>query len=85
MSVVAYNIDTPTAAVPGRYVRPDHPYPQGGWVILPDGRHPIYLGHPDAACAVCDKALGNRKHHHPHPADDSYVVLCGGGLMRFVL
>lgn len=81
-----FNIDPPTPVpTPGRYVRPDHPYPHDGWVIFPDGRHPVYLGHPDAACAVCDKRLGNRRVHPLHPADEDLIVLCGGGLMRFVL
>lgn len=54
-------------------------YPREGFLTTPEGRKPVYLGHPKATCVDCERPLGK------HPKSEQFeglVVVCGGNLMR---
>lgn len=58
-------------------------YPRDEFVVGADGvPMPIYLGHPQGRCDICEAAFSNQIFHPVSPEHDDVVVLCGGHLMR---
>lgn len=58
-------------------------YPREGFVPDRNGNpQPVFLGHPDARCEVCERPFSNKRRHPDSRQYDGLIVICDGHLMR---
>lgn len=63
---------------------PEELYPRDGFIKVDGKIVPVFLGHPKAACEICEFPFSNERKHPRDPERPDLSIICGGHRMRVV-